>query len=473
MIRILHFLLIGLFATSVAGAAERPPNVLFIAVDDLRPQLGCYGHANMHTPNIDRLASQGMLFERAYCMVPTCGASRASLMTGLRPTPNRFVSYLASAEKEAPGITTLNTQFKNHGYFTLSNGKIFHHPEDNAQGWSEQPWRPKARPKVIPPQQVYQLPENRAKQAANKRGRGPAYEAADVPDDAYADGVIASRSVQDLQRLARQDQPFFLAVGFFKPHLPFVAPQKYWDLYDREQIHLPETYHRPQDAPRQSIHSWGELRAYSDIPARGPLTDEQARTLIHGYYACVSYTDAQIGKLLDELDRLKLSENTIVVLWGDHGWNLGEHTLWCKHCCYETSMQVPLIVKVPGMPGKRKTKGLTELIDLYPTLCELAAIPLPDHLAGRSCVPLLKDPARKWKSAAIGRFVNGDTIRTDKYRFTEYSNRKRGVLANMLYDHEHDPQEDRNISGQPDRREIVETLSEQLNAQKGKDASAD
>ena len=293
-----------LLALPLGAAEPARPNVLFIAVDDLRPQLKCYGQQQMHSPHIDRLAASGVLFERAYCMVPTCGASRASLMTGIRPARRRFVSYQTWAEKDAPGITTLNTQFKQHGYTTLSLGKVFHHPGDNAGGWSEPAWRPRGVP-------WYRRPENarlhEKRQQLGSRKRGPAWEAADVPDDAYADGKLAGRAIAELRKLQDRPEPFFLAVGFFKPHLPFIAPQKYWDLYDRDSIRLPDNYHAPRDAPAESIHSSGELRAYAGIPAQGPVSRETALNLIHGYYACVSYTDALIGKLLDELDRLKLS----------------------------------------------------------------------------------------------------------------------------------------------------------------------
>ncbi len=453
---------------AAAFGADRRPNVLFIAVDDLRPQLGCYGVEGMHSPNIDRLASQGTVFRRAYCMVPTCGASRASLMSGIRPSPNRFVNYLAWAEKDAAGIRTLNTHFKQHGYYTISNGKVFHHPQDNAEGWSEPAWRPRGV-------SAYQLAENRAvherrSKQLGRRGRGPAFEAADVPDDAYADGQVAEKSIRDLRRLARRDEPFFLAVGFFKPHLPFIAPKKYWDLYDRDRIRLPETYHRPKDAPNAAIHSWGELRSYAGVPGKGPLPDELALTLIRGYYACVSYTDAQIGKLLDELQRLGLADETIVILWGDHGWNLGEHTLWCKHCCFETSMHAPLIVKAPAIAGGVKTGGLTEFIDIYPSLCELAGLPAPGHLQGRSFVPLMNNPAQKWKPAAVGRYRNADTIRTDKYRFTEYTAPGGDFLARMLYDHQNDPQEDTNLSERKASEAVARELAEELHMRKGKDS---
>jgi len=455
-------LLLALCLTSQTHAAERP-NVLFIAVDDLRPELACYGKQHIHSPHIDKLAESSVLFERAFCMVPTCGASRASLMTGIRPARNRFVNYLTWAEKDAPGITTMNTQFKQNGYYTASLGKIFHHPKDNAQGWSEPAWRPQGVA-------WYQRPENQElhakRQQQGKGKRGPAWEAADVPDNAYADGVLTEKAIETLQKLNKQEQPFFLAVGFFKPHLPFIAPQKYWDLYDHDKIQLPENYKVPQDAPQESIHNSGELRAYAGIPPKGPVSEETARNLIHGYYACVSYTDAQIGKLLAELDRLKLNDNTVVVLWGDHGWNLGDHTLWCKHSCYESSLQIPLIVRAPGIKGGQRRSALIETIDLYPSLCDLTGIPQPAHLKGQSFVGLMRDPDTKWKQAAVSRFQNGDTIRTDQFRYTEYSLPKGKLTSRMLYDHTTDPKENVNVS--QTQTDAVRDLSEQLNQLKGR-----
>lgn len=462
MYRVALFLLMFCL-TSSTFAAERP-NVLFIAVDDLRPELACYGKRHIHSPHMDRLAASGVLFERAYCMVPTCGASRASLMTGIRPARKRFVNYLTWAEKDAPGIRTMNTQFKQNGYRTLSLGKIFHHPKDNAQGWSEPAWKPKGI-------SWYQRPENQKwhtkRQKQGKRKRGPAWESADVPDNAYADGVLAEKAIATLQQLKDQEEPFFLAVGFFKPHLPFIAPQKYWDLYDHDKIQLPANYHVPQEAPKESIHTSGELRSYAGIPPKGPVSEESARNLIHGYYACVSYTDAQIGKLLDELDRLKLADNTIVVLWGDHGWNLGDHTLWCKHSCYESSMQIPLIVRAPGIKGGQRRAALIESIDVYPSLCKLAGLPLPKHLQGQSFAGLMHDPQADWKQAAVGRYRNGDTIRTDKFRFTEYTNPKGKRTARMLYDHVEDPDENSNISNT--HPEATRDLTSELHRLKGRD----
>ena len=444
-------------------AQDSKPNVLFIAVDDLRPELGCYGKEHIQSPNIDRLASESTLFERAYCMVPTCGASRASLMTGLRPTRNRFVSYDANAEKEAPGIATLNTHFKNHGYHTVSNGKVFHKLDDSAAGWSEKPWKPSDIGID------YRLPKNRELARQNSPKRGPPIESADAPDSEYPDAKIATKTIEDLQRLKDKDEPFFLAVGFLKPHLPFVAPKKYWDLYDRDSIQLPANYHPPENAPRESIHRSGELRTYATIPPKGPVSDAMARDLIHGYYACVSFTDAQVGRLLDELDRLELADNTIVVLWGDHGWNLGEHTLWCKHSCFETSMHAPLIVRAPGLAkGKQRIRSLTEFIDIYPSLCELAELPLPEHLEGESFLPQLKDPTLLGKDAAVGRFKQGDTIRTDQFRFSEYTKPDGKQTGRMLYNHQSDPGENVNVADREKHADVVQRLTNELHQKKGK-----
>ncbi|MFA6046944.1 MAG: sulfatase, partial [Phycisphaerales bacterium] len=288
-------------------------------------------------------------------------------------------------------------------------------------------------------------------------------------DDELGDGQVALKTIADLRRLKEKGQPFFLAAGFFKPHLPFIAPKKYWDLYPPGTIALPANYHAPKDAPAEAIHTFGELRAYTGVPKTGPLPDDLAESLIRGYHACVSFTDAQIGRVLAELDRLDLAKNTIVIVWGDHGWNLGEHTLWCKHCCFETSMRVPLIVRVPGGRSGVKTAGLTELIDLYPTLSELAGLPIPAHVQGRSFVPLLKNPALPWKEQAIGRFMMGDTLRTTSHRFTEYTHPQRGPIARMLYDHRNDPGENTNLSEQAAAAPVVADLTARLRRGKGKD----
>jgi iduronate 2-sulfatase len=446
-------------ALSAQAAEPRKPNVLFIAVDDLRPQLGCYGHAQMISPNIDKLAADGVLFNRAFCQSPVCGASRASLLSGIRATRDRsFKGYLHHADKDWEAPLPLPKHFSQHGYHTISNGKIYHHRDDGKGSWSEKAWRPSGEWGG----RGYLLEENLQVARANERGLGPAYECADVADSAYADGKTADKAISDLRRLKRMDQPFFLATGFVKPHLPFNAPKKYWDLYDRDKIDLADNPYRPKDAPDAAIHSWGELRAYHGIPKKGPLSEEMARTLIHGYYACTSYTDAQIGRVLGELDRLGLRDNTIVVLWGDHGWNLGEHTLWCKHCHFQTSLRAPLIVRVPGLKGGIRTDALTEFVDIYPTLCELAGLPVPKHTEGRSFVPLMKDPNRPWKDAIHSRFHSGQSVRTDRYCYTEWTGKDGKVYARMLYDQKLDPDENTNISERPENAELVKKLAQRL-----------
>lgn len=435
----------------------KKPNILFIPIDDLRPQLYCYGQHQMVTPNIDSMAADGVVFTRAYCQVPVCGATRASLLTGVRPTRQRFVTYHSWVDKDLPGALTLPEHFRKHGYTTRSNGKVFHHGSDTAKrSWSDAPWYPN----VGGNWRNYLLEENRAI-AANNNGRGPAFECTDVPDNAYIDGQIAAHAIEDLRRLKNAGEPFFLAVGFLKPHLPFNAPKSYWSLYKRDDIKLANNPFRPRDAPDAAIHNWGELRAYFDVPAKDALSDEMARTLIHGYYAATSYVDAQVGRVLKELDRLELSENTIVVLWGDHGWQLGEHGLWCKHCNFNTSLNAPLIVSAPDMMKEKSSEALVEFVDIYPTLCELAGLPLPAHLEGTSFVPLLEND-RSWKNAVFSRYMSGDSIRTDRYLFTEWTDNDGKVTARMLYDHLTDEQENENISDLPENKPLVAELAQML-----------
>jgi len=444
---------------AMATAADLP-NVLFIAVDDLRPEIMSFGKKVMITPNLDRLANRSVMFQNAYCMVPTCGASRASLMTSIRPARDRFTSFKTYASVDAPGITTLNSHFKNNGYHTVSLGKVFHHPDDNEDGWSEKPWRPAGG----------QYANQKNKQPHDGSKNGTPYEREDVPDETYNDSTIATRAVEDLRRLSAKDKPFFLAVGFLKPHLPFIAPDKYWDLYDG-QVTLPGNYYPPQNVPGEAMHTWGELRQYAGIPKQGILPEEQAQVLIHGYRACVSYTDAQIGRLLDEMDTLRLWDNTIVILWGDHGWSLGEHTLWCKHCCFENALRAPLLVSAPTLrefKGGQQTSALTEFIDIYPTLCELAGIAVPGHVQGKSFLKVLGDPQSAHKEFAISRFQDGDSIRTGRYRFTQYSTTAGKPVSRMLYDHLDDPEENINIAENPENKQLVDTLSKLLTENMGR-----
>jgi len=452
---------------SIVSGASKKPNVLFIAVDDLRPQLGCYGRSEMISPNIDSLASEGVMFTRAYCNVPVCGASRASLLKGSRPLRDRFVSYKTRADVDLPGATSLPLHFRNNGYTTASNGKVYHHRNDDMKSWTRKPWGPSSdwyggwcayrsatSKRII----------DRRRAGGKKNARGPAFEHADVPDNKYPDGMIADKAIADLRELKNAGKPFFLATGFLKPHLPFNSPKKYWDLYDHDAIDLADNSYRPKDAPDAAMHNSGELRAYAGIPPRGPVSKETERNLVHGYYACVSFTDAQIGKVIHELERLGLRENTIIVLWGDHGWNLNEHGLWCKHCNFNTSLQVPMIMSVPGMLRGARCDALTEFVDIYPTLCDVAGLAKPAHLEGSSYAPLLYDPTRPWKRAIFSRWINGDSIRTDRHLYTEWHNKRGEFYGRMLYDHRQDPKENANISERPQHAQLVKRLSAQLKA---------
>ncbi|MFC1583852.1 sulfatase [Candidatus Neomarinimicrobiota bacterium] len=437
---------------------NRKPNVLFVAVDDLRPQLGCYGHEQMISPNIDQFATTGTVFGRTYCQVPVCGASRASLLTGLRPTRTRFVNFETVADSDAPDAANLPRYLNQQGYSTISLGKVFHHQTDGQESWSEPPWRPSGDWTG----RGYLSDLGRSITRKAEGGRGPAFESPNVPDNTYPDGVLTDKALSELRRLKALDHPFFLAVGYLKPHLPFNAPARFWNMYQREHIDLADNPFRPQGAPDAALHNWGELRNYHGIPEKGPLPDDLALTLIHGYYACVSYTDFQIGLLLAELDKLGLRENTVVVLWGDHGWNLGEHGLWCKHCNFETSLHSPLIVSAPGHNGGKKTEALTEFVDIYPSIVEQCGLSLPDHLHGQSFAPLMDAPAMDWKNAVFSRYRDGDSVKTDRYRYTEWSRENGEVYARMLYDHFVDPAENKNISELTSNKGIVHSLQELL-----------
>ena len=451
---------IAILFFSCDGKIEpKQPNVLFIAVDDLRPELNSYGVHQIKSPNIDRLASEGLTFNRAYCNVPVCGASRASLLTGIKPTKNRFVNYHTYAQNDAPGALSIPQHFKNNGYHTVSNGKIFHHQDDLAGSWSEEPWRPSGKNGNW---RDYVKEENLNIANSMDDGRAWPYEWVDAHDSAYFDGKMTEKTIKDLKRLKLRDEPFFLAVGFLKPHLPFNAPQKYWDMYPEDEIDLPENYYRPEHAPDAAIHNFGELRNYFGVPKEGPVSDEMAKTLIRGYYACVSYTDSLVGKLLNELDELGLRENTIVILWGDHGWQLGEHSLWCKHSNFDIAMRVPLIISAPGFKAGVKTDALAEYIDIFPTLCELSGLSLLPQLHGNSFVTLMKNPDQDFKDIIYARFGNGESIKTDQYLYTEWYNKKGEYYGRMLYDHKVDPDENVNISEFSENKTLVDSLSKIL-----------
>jgi arylsulfatase A-like enzyme len=292
----------------------------------------------------------------------------------------------------------------------------------------------------------------------------------DGDDSLYFDGMIALKTMNDLKKLKNMGKPFFLAVGFLKPHLPFNAPKKYWDQYDKQLIKLPPNYFPPEKAPAASLHNWGELRQYADIPPEGPLPDSLAKKLIHGYYSCVSYADTQIGKLLDKLKELDLEKNTVIVLWGDHGWNLGEHGLWCKHCNYETSLRAPLILKVPWIKGGLSSNSLVEFIDIYPSLCQLARIPIPSHIQGKSLLPFYDNPDLPGKEMVYSRFHSGESVRNRRYRYTEWLDMDKNRYAEMLYDHASDEHENENIASDPSNLPAIDKfrnanaeLREQMN----------
>ncbi len=441
-----------------SSASNNPKqfNVLFIVVDDLRPELGCYGAKYIHSPNIDRLAANGITFTRAYCQQAICSPSRTSVLTGLRPDATGVYDLVTHFRKTIPGVITLPEYFKQNKYYTVGLGKVYHLDDD--QSWNESALTLQT---ARVPKYLTEVNKQHASVGAIKNG--PAFEKADVADTAYIDGKLALRSIEYLRKL--KDQPFFLAVGFHRPHLPFNAPQKYWNLYDPEKINVPDTV-PPKNAPSYATTNWEELRNYQDIPSKGNLTAELSRQLIHGYYASVSYVDAQVGVVLNELKRLKLDKNTIVVLWGDHGWKLGEYGDWTKHTNFELDTRTPLIISVPGMKNKIKTtKSLVEFVDIYPTLCELTGLPMPSNLQGNSVVPLLHHPEQEFKSAAFsqyprGKNIIGYTMRTDRYRFTQWVNKTSNTIAaTELYDHKNDSKELVNVAHEPDQANIVKELS--------------
>ncbi|WP_236973813.1 sulfatase [Membranihabitans maritimus] len=442
------------------------PNVLFIAVDDLRPTLGCYGDPWAVTPNVDGLASGGVMFDRAYCQQAVCAPSRSSLMTGLRPDKLKVWGLKKHFRETLPDVVTLPEHFKNNGYVTRAVGKIYHDPQSHkdSRSWSGE--------SVLSVTQngkghKYVLEENYV-----EKKKGAAFERAPVEDSAYIDGKVSDAALRILHEV--KHKPFFLAVGYRRPHLPFSAPEKYWNLYDPEKFQIPENIH-PKDVPEVALHRSQELRGYTNVPNEGEIDSLKARQLWHGYYASVSYIDAQIGKLLSELKKLNLAKNTIVVLWSDHGFHLQEQGLWCKATNYEIANRVPLIVNVPGTQNPGKAEGLVELVDLYPTLADLCNLPIPNKVDGKSLKPMMDDHSHKVKDFALSQFIRpyeglfnlnarevmGYSLRTEQYRYVEW--RKIGddeTVATELYDHKEDLPEMKNISHE--QPEQVEVLSEKL-----------
>ena len=464
---------------SPARAADTPatrrPNVLLICVDDLKPLLGCYGNSTVKSPHIDRLAARGLTFDRAYTNQAVCSPSRNALMTGLRPGRLGIYDLATHFRLAAPDAITLPQHFKTSGWRTEGIGKIFHAGNGNHEdpiSWSSPFFKGSAPTYLLPESDIADKtgkPAGPISKLSAKDPRGAAWEAADVPDDAYRDGQLANEAIARLQSAAANPQsPFFLAVGFLKPHLPFCAPKRYWDLYDRAAFPIAPLSALPDGAPDFAGHPSGELRRYSAIPDEGPLSPDLQRTLIHGYHAAVSYTDAMIGKVLDSLDALALTDKTIVVLWGDHGWHLGDHGLWCKHSNYEQAARIPLIIAGQGIATGR-SPALVESVDLYPTLAALANLPAPKDLDGTSFAPTLRNPATPTKAHILHTFPRqknliGRALRTAQHRLVEW--KIPGAPADSaqceLYDYDTDPSESQNLaSSQP---ETVATLRAILNS---------
>ena len=459
-------------ASEIVRAATT--NVLFITVDDLRPQLGCYGCASAATPAIDGLAASGIRFDRAYCQFALCNPSRSSFLTGRRPETLRVFSLARFFRDGNPDIVTLPEQFRAHGFETRSYGKVFHVTNgnrDDPQSWSQPPWPPR-KPKRAPDTGGRLIDET------TDHAHEDPWAAPDVTDDELPDGRIAARAVAALNEL--RDRPFFLAVGFHKPHLPFVAPKRYWDRHDPATIALPADRRHPRGAPAFASNDSSELRRYRNIPATGAPVDEVlAKKLLHGYRACVSYTDAQVGRVLDELERLDLAGRTIVVLCSDHGYQLGEKGTWTKRTNWEIATRVPLLIRVPQrkrVPGAAAhTDAIVELVDIYPTLLELCDLPRPVGLEGRSLVALLDNPETEWDGVARSMIakhepdvgpgpVMGRALRTRRYRWVEWTGDALSEPVHELYDHDRDPLETENVAGTAEGRRVIASLRERYGA---------
>ncbi|MEI6195890.1 MAG: sulfatase [Verrucomicrobiota bacterium] len=454
-------LLLALFSTVPSAAyaqsiPSRKLNVLFIAADDLRNDLGCYGNTIVKTPNLDRLAKRGVLFNRAYCQQALCNPSRASMMTGRRPDTLRIWDLPTHFRDTFPDVVTLPQYFKQHGYFTQNIGKIYHNWRQEIHGdpssWSVPAMMHFANHSDDKPVITGPLPPDFAKAAK--------CEQRNVPDEAYFDGRVAQLSMEALRQCKTNSQPFFLAVGFWKPHTPFNAPKRYWDMYRRGDIATPKHPEWPTDAPRIAWHNGQELLGVEGVKP----SPDGAQEFRHGYLANISYLDAQVGKVLDELDRLNLSEQTVIVLWGDNGYHLGEQTLWAKTSNFELDARVPLMVVIPRMSSAGvQTDALVELVDLYPTLVQVCGLPAVEGLEGVSLSPIFANPKATVKAAALTEHPRpayyakapttmGYSVRTDRYRYTEWRDWQTGaVIAQELYDHKTDPDETQNVAGDPQR----------------------
>jgi arylsulfatase A-like enzyme len=469
--------------------AATKPNILFISVDDLRPQLGCYGDKLIQSPNIDRIAARGIVFNKAYTQQAVCSPSRTAIMTGLRPDVTKVWDLDTHFRPAQPDCITLPQHFKANGYQCEALSKIYHKGHEDGRSWTAPHWYPFGRSvdtdlvdwtkQIVTKHDVnvleYSSPEandTSVKKKDKEAKAGPSFEVSSKDDSELPDGATAAEAVKRLATLKAKGQPFFLAVGFLKPHLPFVAPKKYWDLYDPNSIPLPAIDHLPEGAPPYVGHTNGEVHNYPGVPKGDPIQADFAKNLRHGYYACISYMDAQVGKVLDALEKEGLADNTIIVLWGDHGWQLGDHGLWHKHTNFELATRAPLLISVPGSKtAGQKCSATVEFVDVYPTLAELCGLPNPTGLSGRSLKAFINNPSAPSTKVAISQYpkkapegqVMGYSIRNDRYRATFYRLRNGSqVVGTELYDEQNDPNETVSLANKPEHKELLETLAKHL-----------
>jgi uncharacterized sulfatase len=438
--------------------SSRPPNVLFIAADDLNNDLGCYGHALVKTPNIDRLAARGVRFDRAYNQYPLCNPSRASLMTGLRPDTTRVYDLQTHFRTIVPDVVTLPQMFRRNGYFAARIGKIYHYGNpgdigtdglDDAPSWNA----------VVNPRGIDKDEEALLTNYTPNRGLGSSLSlyASPAPDEQHTDGKVAAETIALIEQ--HRDRPFFIAAGFYRPHCPFIAPKKYFDLYPLERIPAPR-FSPPDLAQVPKAALWMD-------PPHWGVSERGQREAIQAYYASISFLDANVGRLIDALERLRLADNTIVVFWGDHGYLLGEHGQWMKQTLFEGSARAPLVLAGPGIAKGRASTRPVEFVDLYPTLADLCRLTPPAELAGRSLRPLLTNPRAVWDRPAmtqVRRTIEGSTfmgysLRTDRWRYTEWDDGQRGA---ELYDEVGDPRELHNLAADPKHRPTVAQMKQLL-----------
>jgi len=476
--------LILLFTLSIIGCnsnvekqnkKQPKPNVLFIAIDDLRPEIACYGAEHIISPNIDELAIDGVMFNNAYTQQAVCAPSRNTLMTGLRPDGLGITDLATFFRTKAPDVVTFSQHFIQNGYQSEGMGKIYHTGHGNSNdtlSWSNDHWKANKIVKVREPKQAGDTMylETCYPKVDGKR---IAWYNSPMPEEMHDDALTTTHAIERMEAL--KDSSFFLAVGLQKPHLPFVAPKKYWDLYDVNQFKIP-SIEKPE-VPDYAFANWGELRKYHNMPAEGYMKDEDATNLIHGYHACVSFVDAQVGRLVAKLKELDLYDNTIIVLWGDHGWKLGDYGEWCKHTNYEIDTRIPVIIRSPGKDAVRgvKSDAIIETVDIYPTLCELAGLEKPNHLQGSSFSEALFDENFNWDEIALSQYprtttidnekvlLMGYTMRTADYRFTKWVNKKTGeTIESELYDHTSAHSELENLANNSDYKALLEKLNQRF-----------